>query len=297
MSHRKVAQRLGDVFVAHEWPSEGLRGRLARDVVVGGSEATRHHYQVTRARQRPERGLDLRQVVRHRACLQDAKAGFGQRAGDLGAQFLVLFPVLGFFTGLSYYSSLYYGLNLRSGEGRKSSVHEAILARGIAVEGRLPCRITFFLEGEEESGSPSLVPFLKANADEVRADMPVRGIATSGWRGRSLSLGIADSVTVLAATAAEADAAATMIANAVDVADAMRPVLLSSTDLAEGYAWSGLAPALAVAGDRAYVAANDAVAVLDIADAQAPRTVGEIRMPGEPHADEPFDLVQFFADL
>lgn len=46
---------------------------------------------------------------------------------------------------------------------------------------------------------------------------PVRGVATSGWRGRSLSLGIADSVTVLAATAAQADAAATMIANAVNV--------------------------------------------------------------------------------
>jgi ApbE superfamily uncharacterized protein (UPF0280 family) len=45
----------------------------------------------------------------------------------------------------------------------------------------------------------------------------VRGIATSGWRGRSFSLGIADSVTVLARTAAAADAAATMIANAVDL--------------------------------------------------------------------------------
>lgn len=45
---------------------------------------------------------------------------------------------------------------------------------------------------------------------------PVRGIATSGWRGRSFSLGIADSVTVLAVTAAAADAAATMIANAVN---------------------------------------------------------------------------------
>jgi ApbE superfamily uncharacterized protein (UPF0280 family) len=48
---------------------------------------------------------------------------------------------------------------------------------------------------------------------------PVRGIATSGWRGRSQSLGIADAVTVLAATAAEADAAATLIANAVNVDD------------------------------------------------------------------------------
>ncbi len=51
----------------------------------------------------------------------------------------------------------------------------------------------------------------------LRAEMPVRGIATSGWRGRSWSLGIADAVTVLARSAADADAAATMIANAVDL--------------------------------------------------------------------------------
>jgi uncharacterized protein len=55
---------------------------------------------------------------------------------------------------------------------------------------------------------------------ELTSDMPVRGVATSGWRGRSFSLGIADSVTVLAATAAQADAAATVIANAVNVQDA-----------------------------------------------------------------------------
>jgi len=53
----------------------------------------------------------------------------------------------------------------------------------------------------------------------VDACMPVRGIATSGWRGRSFSLGIADSVTVLAKTAAMADAAATIVANAVDLDD------------------------------------------------------------------------------
>jgi ApbE superfamily uncharacterized protein (UPF0280 family) len=50
----------------------------------------------------------------------------------------------------------------------------------------------------------------------IDAAMPVRGIATSGWRGRSFSLGIADSVTVVAGCAAGADAAATLIANAVD---------------------------------------------------------------------------------
>lgn len=53
---------------------------------------------------------------------------------------------------------------------------------------------------------------------ELHHGMPVRGLATSGWRGRSCSLGIADAVTVLAGNAAEADAAATLIANAVDCA-------------------------------------------------------------------------------
>jgi uncharacterized protein len=51
----------------------------------------------------------------------------------------------------------------------------------------------------------------------VQACDPTRGIATSGWRGRSFSLGIADAVTVLAPTASQADAAATVIANAVDL--------------------------------------------------------------------------------
>jgi hypothetical protein len=54
-------------------------------------------------------------------------------------------------------------------------------------------------------------------AVSLKASMPVRGLATSGWRGRSQSLGIADAVTVFAADAAAADAAATMVANAVNV--------------------------------------------------------------------------------
>jgi ApbE superfamily uncharacterized protein (UPF0280 family) len=53
---------------------------------------------------------------------------------------------------------------------------------------------------------------------ELDHGLPVRGMATSGWRGRSCSLGIADAVTVLAASAAQADAAATLVANAVDCA-------------------------------------------------------------------------------
>ena len=47
----------------------------------------------------------------------------------------------------------------------------------------------------------------------------IGGIATSGFGGRSLSFGIAEAVTVLASKAADADAAATLIANAVDLPD------------------------------------------------------------------------------
>lgn len=39
------------------------------------------------------------------------------------------------------------------------------------VNGRLPCRVTVMLEGEEETGSPSLKPFLEANKNELRADI------------------------------------------------------------------------------------------------------------------------------
>jgi uncharacterized protein len=61
---------------------------------------------------------------------------------------------------------------------------------------------------------------------------PVRGIATSGWRGRSFSLGIADAVTVLADRAAAADAAATIIANAVDLPGHPSVVRIPACDLA-----------------------------------------------------------------
>ncbi len=64
----------------------------------------------------------------------------------------------------------------------------------------------------ERPDRPSL--FGAVTLDSARL---VRGIATSGWRGRSFSLGIADAVTVLADSAAMADAAATIIANAVDL--------------------------------------------------------------------------------
>lgn len=40
-----------------------------------------------------------------------------------------------------------------------------------SVNGSLPCKITFFFEGEEESGSPSLVPFMVENAKELTSDI------------------------------------------------------------------------------------------------------------------------------
>ena len=80
-------------------------------------------------------------------------------------------------------------------------------------------------------------PAIDATA-RLDASMPVRGVATSGWRGRSQSLGIADAVTIFAADAADADAAATMVANAVNVeheAIARRPAraLRADSDLGD----------------------------------------------------------------
>jgi len=70
------------------------------------------------------------------------------------------------------------------------------------------------------AGDFSLGPIPVRNGSiRIRHGDGVGGIATSGARGSSFSLGIADSVTVLARDAATADAAATLIANAVDCVD------------------------------------------------------------------------------
>lgn len=75
--------------------------------------------------------------------------------------------------------------------------------------------------GEDQSFTVGLVdrPDMPGLIGKTRiaAGDAMRGVATSGWRGRSFSLGIADAVTVLARTAAQADAAATIIANAIDL--------------------------------------------------------------------------------
>ena len=66
------------------------------------------------------------------------------------------------------------------------------------------------------STAASTAAFHSPTVETARTLCP-RGVATSGRGGRSQSLGIADSVTVLAISAAMADAAATMIANKVDL--------------------------------------------------------------------------------
>ena len=65
----------------------------------------------------------------------------------------------------------------------------------------------------------------------ISADQPIRGIASSGWQGRSRSLGIADAVTVLAPTSAAADVAATLIANAVNPGPCAEVIKLPALDL------------------------------------------------------------------
>lgn len=100
----------------------------------------------------------------------------------------------------------------------------------------------------------------------IRAGDGIGGIATSGWRGRSHSLGIADAVTVLARDAATADAAATLIANEVDVlnsphiARAPASSLAPDSDLGKRMvtvAVDGLTPMeIALALDSGYAAAN-----------------------------------------
>jgi ApbE superfamily uncharacterized protein (UPF0280 family) len=65
----------------------------------------------------------------------------------------------------------------------------------------------------------------------IRTEDPIRGIATSGRHGRSFSLGIADAVTVVARTASQADAAATIIGNAVDLPGHLAIVRVPANEL------------------------------------------------------------------
>ena len=107
----------------------------------------------------------------------------------------------------------------------------------------------------------------------IDAASPVRGVATSGWRGRSFSLGIADAVTVLAKAASVADAAATVIANAVDV-DAAGIVRRPANEVRDD---SDLGARL-VTVDVPALSARDADAALDAGARQAEREIASGRI-------------------
>jgi ApbE superfamily uncharacterized protein (UPF0280 family) len=89
----------------------------------------------------------------------------------------------------------------------------------------------------------------------ITAEDGIAGIATSGRHGRSFSLGMADAVTVLASTASEADAAATVVANAVDLPGHNAVHRMPARDLQPD---SDLA-------DRLVTIALDQLAALDVA--------------------------------
>jgi ApbE superfamily uncharacterized protein (UPF0280 family) len=97
---------------------------------------------------------------------------------------------------------------------RSARLARAFVNNGGDIAWHLAPGERFVLGAIDRPDRPAL--FGTAQMTEAHA---VRGVATSGWRGRSFSLGIADAVTVLAAGAADADAAATVIANAVDLPD------------------------------------------------------------------------------
>src|SRR5690606_24029215 len=52
-------------------------------------------------------------------------------------------------------------------------MHVKALESALADGGRLPVNVVVLAEGEEEVGSPSLVPFVEANADRLAADVVV----------------------------------------------------------------------------------------------------------------------------
>lgn len=73
-----------------------------------------------------------------------------------------------------------------------------------AVTGKLPARVTIFFEGEEESGSPSLIPFMQDNAEELKADLAM--ICDTGmWDAETPAIstmlrgGLSEMVTIKAA--------------------------------------------------------------------------------------------------
>jgi ApbE superfamily uncharacterized protein (UPF0280 family) len=125
--------------------------------------------------------------------------------------------------------------------------------------------------------------------------IPVRGIATSGRHGRSFSLGIADAVSVLARDAPAADAAATLIANAVNIdgpAVARRPAreLDPDSDLGDLLVTTGvglLTPATIAAALDAGAACAEVMRCAGHIEAALLTLAGEWRSVGGPFLPQP----------
>ncbi len=133
----------------------------------------------------------------------------------------------------------------------------------------------------------------------IRDGDGIGGVATSGWRGRSFSLGIADAVTVLARTGAQADAAATLIANAVDLPGhaAVRRVpasaLAPDSDLGERLVTQGVGPLggrdIAAALERGLAVAED-FRQRGLIAASALFLAGQTRLAGQARLAGPLGL-------
>jgi acetylornithine deacetylase/succinyl-diaminopimelate desuccinylase-like protein len=80
-------------------------------------------------------------------------------------------------------SKLIYGRGASDDKGQLRTFIEACRAWK-ATTGALPCRVTLLLEGEEESGSTNFAPFLKANAEELKADFALV-CDTSMWDAKT----------------------------------------------------------------------------------------------------------------
>lgn len=130
----------------------------------------------------------------------------------------------------------------------------------------------------------------------IAAGDPIRGIATSGWRGRSFSLGIAEAVTVLADRAAAADAAATIIANAVDlpghpaIARVPASELSPDSDLGRRLVTQAVGPLSMAETDRALasgVHTAERLLKIGLIRAAALNLCGETRIVGNPNLISP----------
>lgn len=128
-----------------------------------------------------------------------------------------------------------------------------------------------------------LVPSLETGRHEttlaVDSSSAIRGLATSGWGGRSFSLGIADAVTVVATSTAMADVAASLVANAVDLpghpaierarADELDP----DSDLGERLVTTGVGP---LSADEIDAALDGGVAAAERYLARVPDLLGAV---------------------